>query len=243
MTVGKSSVAQLKPDAPIDYCTAINSPAICAKAFRWKTATNAKPYVALQICYYDGAACEFSEHRCPNPPAAPPASPPPPAAPPPTALKRGMIMTPDITGACMAHFQGEYSWLYSYDHHIQTADQLATLNDNSIEFVPSVHAFAVDEAETVGGPKTRCFLTAASKAAVDANPNNEYTGAASTQCALHPNGIPIALDRQLARLKAQLTVPPQYLFLANEPSAHSELEPAPPPLAPPDAATVAHAGG
>ena len=132
-----------------------------------------------------------------------------------------MIMTHDITGTCMAHFQGRYSWLYSYDHHIRTADQLSTLNDNNIEFVPSVHAFAVDEAETVGGPVTRCFLTAATKAAVDANPNNEYTGAASTLCALHANSVPIALDRQLARLKTQLTVPPQYLFLANEAYAHS----------------------
>ena len=108
--------------------------------------------------------------------------------------------------------------------------QLHAINALHSEFVPSVHAFFVDETETVGGSITRCYLTAASKAAVDAK-GNEWSNAGSTLCELkqdNPNKfMPLALDRQLARTIALLEVRPQYLFLANEPFASAARTPTP----------------
>jgi hypothetical protein len=139
--------------------------------------------------------------------APPPPSPlvPPPSLPPASPLgadKRGVILSDEITPACLAHFDDRVKWAYDYSHRVPKLETLNWLNLNSVEFVPSVHGNRIDYMQQgPGGTTSTCYLTAAKAAS-----------AGGSQCSGSDQ-----LVSMLAVVKAQFDTPIKYLMTANEP--------------------------
>ena len=143
----------------------------------------------------------------PPPPLDPPSPPPPsPSPPPPTfnKLRRGIIMSDQITATCLHHFSDAASWAYDYGHIFKTIDNLLWLNANNIELVPMVWGLRVDTQQTLGVDFTSCYLTQQQTDKV----------AGRVKC----NGAQ-ELTAQLGRLVNNLNVEPQYINTINEPYA------------------------
>ena len=137
--------------------------------------------------------------ECKAPPSPPPSPPP---SMPEAGYKRGLILSEEITTACLSHFDDRVHWVYDYSHRVPKQDTLNWINLQKAEFVPAVHGFRVDFAQdTPGGATSECYLTQAMA-----------TKAGGSKCSGNAQ-----LSAQLTYLKSQLDTPVRYIFLANEP--------------------------